>query len=171
VHCTVRYGETALVDFYHGFHQPGRMDRQELRLVFERGEVTLYEWVPTRGKIHAIADEKGTRDLCDLFPGARLDVTAGYAPKDRACQGRHRSLDVHQMVELSFGAGQNKTQLYGQLLRSMMADQVAWMRDHSHLRRVSEENGRSSLALAVAADRLAHGEAGAPGKAASGGET
>jgi predicted dehydrogenase len=165
VHCTLRYGETALVDFYHGFHQPGRMDRQELRLVFERGEVTLYEWIPTRGKIHAIADEKGTRDLCDLFPGARLDVTAGYAPRDRACAGRHKALDVYQMIDLSFGAGQNKTHLYGALLRSMMADQVAWMRDRSHPRRVSEANGRESLAVAVAADRLSHSDSrpSAPG--------
>jgi len=33
---TFRYGDAALVNFYHGFHQAGRMDRQELRLVFER---------------------------------------------------------------------------------------------------------------------------------------
>jgi predicted dehydrogenase len=39
VHCTVRYGPSMLVNFYHGFHQTGRMDRQELRLVFERGSV------------------------------------------------------------------------------------------------------------------------------------
>ena len=49
VQCTVRYGPTVLVNFYHGFHQTGRMDRQELRLVFERGDVTLYDWVPTTG--------------------------------------------------------------------------------------------------------------------------
>ena len=41
VACTVRYGPSAIVNFYHGFHQTGRMDRQELRLVFERGDVTL----------------------------------------------------------------------------------------------------------------------------------
>src|SRR5207237_1494374 len=46
VQCTLRYGSTVLVNFYHGFHQTGRMDRQELRLVFERGDVTLYDWVP-----------------------------------------------------------------------------------------------------------------------------
>jgi len=85
VHCTVRYGGAALVNFYHGFHQAGRMDRQELRLVFERGDVTLSDWVPTRARIHAVADERQTRDLCDLFPGARLDVAVSYAGKDRAC--------------------------------------------------------------------------------------
>src|SRR3954451_9256999 len=47
VHCTARYGDVALVNFYHGFHQTGRRDRQTLTLVFERGDITLYDWVPT----------------------------------------------------------------------------------------------------------------------------
>ena len=92
---------SALVNFYHGFHQAGRMDRQELRLVFERGDVTLFDWVPTRARIHALVDERQTRDLCDLFPGARLDVTASYGGKDRACRGRRqgdRRLPDHRAV-------------------------------------------------------------------------
>ena len=117
VHCTVRYAPDVLVNFYHGFHQAGRMDRQELRLVFERGEVTLFDWVPTRVRVHAIADEAQTRTLCDLFPGARLDVSASYSPKDRACQGRHKTLDVYQTIELSWGDGTNKSHRYGELLR------------------------------------------------------
>ena len=76
VHCTVSYKPDVLVNFYHGFHQTGRMDRQEMRLVFERGDVTLYDWVPTRVRIHALADEAQTRTLCQLFAGAarRLSV-------------------------------------------------------------------------------------------------
>src|SRR5262249_46799980 len=120
------------------------------------GDVTLYDWVPTHGRIHAIADEKGTRDLCDLFPGARLDVTTTYSPKDRVCMGRHKTLDVYQMIELSVGDGRVKMHIYGQLLRSIMADQVAWIRDHSHKRKIDERNGRDSLAIALEADRLAH---------------
>ena len=45
------------------------MDRQELRLVFERGDVTLYDWVPTRARIHAIADEAADARLVRLVPG------------------------------------------------------------------------------------------------------
>ena len=69
VQCTVRYGD-AHANFYHGFHQTGRMDRQELRLVFERGDLLLHGWVPTYARIHAIADEASTRGFCELFPGA-----------------------------------------------------------------------------------------------------
>lgn len=155
VQATVRYGETVLVNFYHGFHQPNRMDRQEFRLVFERGDVTLHEWVPTRVHIHAIADEADTRTLCELFPGARLDVTTTYSPKDRVCQGRHKQLDVYQMLELRYGDAQVKMHRYGELLRAFLGDQLAWIYDHSHVRQTTEENGRQSLALAEEATRLA----------------
>ena len=75
VNCTVRYAGDALVNFYHGFHQTGRMDRQELRLVFERGDITLYDWVPTHARIRAILDERGTR-------GA-LRTISGFPPRCR----------------------------------------------------------------------------------------
>ena len=156
VHTTVRYGGTTLVNFYHGFHQPGRMDRQELRLVFERGDVTLFDWVPTRVRIHAVLDERQTRTLCDVFPGARLDVSASYGGKDRACRGRGKEIDAYQIIELSFGDGQDKSRLYSGLLRSMMEDQAAWIRDRNHRRVMTEANGRDSLAMACTADALAH---------------
>ncbi|OJW05625.1 MAG: dehydrogenase [Planctomycetales bacterium 71-10] len=159
VQCAVRYKDDVLVNFYHGFHQPGRMDRQELRIVFERGDVTLYGWIPTVVKVHAIADEARTKALGDLFPGARLDCTVGYSPKDRKCDARHKGLDVYQMLELTWGEGVVKSHRYGELLRLMMTDQLAWIRDRSHVRKVTEANGRESLALACAADRLAQASA------------
>jgi predicted dehydrogenase len=155
VGCTVKYEVGGWVNFYHGFHQPSRMDRQELRLVFERGDITLHDWVPTRAHIHAVVDEKQTRELCEVFRDSRLDVLINYSPKDRACQGRGKTIDVYQIIELTTGAGTNKLQLYGTLLRSLMTDQSAWIRDRSHSRVTSEANGRDSLAMACKADELA----------------
>jgi predicted dehydrogenase len=156
VHCTVRYGDSALVNFYHGFHQAGRMDRQELRLVFERGELTLHDWVPTRARVRALVDERQARDLSDLFPGAKIDVEASFGGKDRQCRGRGRSIDASQVIEVSSGDGQSKSPLYCRLLRTMMEDQVAWIRDRHHRRVVTETNGRESLAFACEADAMAH---------------
>jgi len=156
VQCTVRYGDATLVNFYHGFHQAGRMDRQELRLVFERGELTLHDWVPTRARILAAVDERQTREICDLFPGAVIDVSASYSGKDRESRGRGKDIDVYQVIELTAGQGQAKSPLYGRLLRAMMEDQVAWIRDRNHRRVVTEANGRDSLVLACQADALAH---------------
>jgi predicted dehydrogenase len=156
VQCTLRYEGGHLVNFYHGFHQPHRLDRQELRLVFERGDVTLHGWVPTTARIHAIADEADTRRLCELFPNSRLDVSAGYGPEDRSCRGRHKDLDAYQLFEMTCGAGRQKMHRYGELLRLLIRDQVAWIRDQEHERVITEENGRRSLEVALEADRLAH---------------
>lgn len=155
VQATVRYASGPLVNFYHGFTQPGRLDRQELRLVFERGDVTLHEWIPTRYRIRAVADEAQTRRLVELFPGGRLDATEVYGGGQRACRGRFKDVDAYQRLELSGGDQQSKLHLYGDLLRAVMADQAAWVRDRSHRRRLTEQNGRDSVALAERADQLA----------------
>jgi predicted dehydrogenase len=155
VQCTVRYGQEVHINFYHGFTQSGRMDRQELRLIFERGDLQLHGWVPTYTRIHAIADESQTRTLCELFPGARLDVLAAYAPKDRKCAGHGHEYDVYQQFDLHWGEGRDKSRLYCELLRVFMTDQLAWIRDRSHVRKTTEQNGRDSVATACVADRLA----------------
>jgi predicted dehydrogenase len=159
VHATVRYPCGALVNFYHGFHQPGRLDRQELRLVFEHGDVTLHEWIPTRFRIHAAANEEQTRRLSELFPNGRLQATETYGGRQRQCRGRFKELDVYQLVELAGGDEQAKLHRYGDLLRALLEDQAPWIRDRGHRRRLTEQNGRDSVALAERADRLAHGSA------------
>ena len=155
VNCTVRYEVGAIVTFYHGFTQPNRMDRQEFRLLFERGDVRLEEWVPVRAHIHAVVDEKATRDLMALFPGAQLDITSTYGPKDRTARGRHKALDIYQMAEITYGVGDHKMHRYGELLRAMLRDQIRWIYDRNHERKLTHENGRESLAMAVEATRLA----------------
>lgn len=155
VQCSVRYRDGIVINFYHGFHQAARMDRQELRLVFERGDILLEEWIPTRFRVHAIADEAQTRELCEIFEKSRLDVTAVYGGSDRHCRGRGHEYDIYQMLELT-GGREPKMHRYGDLLRAMLADQIAWIEDRSHPRRITEQNGRDSLATAVEATRLAH---------------
>jgi predicted dehydrogenase len=112
VQCTVRYGNEVHINFYHGFQQTGRMDRQELRLIFERGDLLLHGWVPTYARIHAIGDESDTHALCELFHGARLDVLVPYGPKDRHCIGHGREYDVYQQFDLHWGEGREKSRMY-----------------------------------------------------------
>lgn len=155
VQATVQYPNGALVNFYHGFTQTGRMDRQELRLVFERGDITLYEWVPTRLVMRCVADEETTRELMDLFPGAQLNVTENIGGKDRHMHGRHKAFDAYQKIELKFGFGDEKQHLYGELLRLMFRDQTSAIQYPETHRVITEANGLTSLKTAVEADQLA----------------
>ncbi len=154
--CAVRYPDGVLVSFYHGFHQPNRMDRQQLRVVFERGDILLEGWIPTTVRIHAIADEADTRALCDIFPRATLDVTTNWSGSERHCRARHKELDVYQMIEMIQDADVEKTHRYGRLLRELVRDQLAYLKDGGHERRITERNGRRSLEVALQADHLAH---------------
>lgn len=159
VQATVEYGDDEtgrkLVNFYHGFTQTGRMDRQEMRLLFERGDITLYEWVPTRMVLRCVADEETTRALTDLFPGAQLNVTANVSGKDRPLRGRHKEFDAYQQIEIRFGFDDEKQHLYSELLRLMFRDQVSGIKYPETHRIVNEQNGLQSLETAIEADQLA----------------
>lgn len=155
VQCTVRYAGGPLVNFYHGFTQPSRLDRQEFRLLFEHGELTLEEWVPVRARIRAAVNEEQTRVLMDIFPGARLDVVKMYGGRDRVARGRFKELDIFQQIEIQSAPDCDKQRRYCELLRDLFTDQLAWIRDRTHVRKITEQNGRDSIALAEAANRLA----------------
>ncbi|GAB3546536.1 Gfo/Idh/MocA family protein [Spirosoma fluminis] len=159
VQATVEYGDEEtgrkLVNFYHGFTQTGRMDRQEMRLLFERGDITLFEWVPTRMIMRCVVDEETTRALLDLFPGAQLNVTENIGGSDRILRGRHKQFEAYQRIELRFGFGEEKQHLYSELLRLMFRDQVSAIKYPETHRIISELNGLQSLEVAAEADRLA----------------
>ena len=46
---------------------------------------------------------------------------------------------------------------YGELLRELMRDQIRWIYNRNHTRKLTEQNGRDSLAMAVEATILADG--------------
>ena len=153
VYCTARYGDVP-VTFYHGFTQAGRMDRQELRLLFERGDVTLREWIPTQAVVRTALDEAATRTLASIFPDARIDVEHLYAPSERTFHARHKTYDAYQRITLT-SAPAAKMTVYGDLLRAMLADQFAFIAEPSHPRVITEDNGRESLRMSVRATQLA----------------
>lgn len=156
VQCTVKYDDGVYVNFYHGFTQAGRMDRQEMRLLFEKGDVTLYEWVPDKVVINAIVNEENTKKLLDIFPESRLDITAVYSGKERTVRARGKQLDVYQQIKLSYGFENKKMHVYGDILRRMIKDQITWINDKTHKRVITGQNGYDSLMMAIDAADLAN---------------
>jgi predicted dehydrogenase len=74
VQATVLY-KTGPVNFYHGFDQLKVLDRQEMRLLFERGEITLFEWVPVKMTVHGLLDggaQPVTREYAN--PGGKQEL-------------------------------------------------------------------------------------------------
>ena len=155
--CTCRYGDGQLFHFEHGFHQPAVLDRTEIRLVFERGELRLADWVPTHGTIEALCDEEAAAVLAGRLFGGRLEVRRRFEGAERRMLGRFREFEAAALVEIEFGLGRPKLEVYGETVRDLAADQVAFIRDPAHERRLTEADCVASVVLACAADRLARG--------------
>jgi predicted dehydrogenase len=144
-----------LFHFEHGFHQPSRMDRQEMRLVFERGELRLFDWVPTHGELRALLDDAAVAATADLLPAASVHRVDRYEGDARHVRGRFRGFDASGLVEITFTVGKDKLGIYGDVVRDLAADQIAWIRDPAHRRRLTEAESVASVAMACAADRMA----------------
>jgi predicted dehydrogenase len=155
VHCTVRYGSALLANFYHGFHQSSRMESQEARIVCERGTIRLFEWVPTRIEIDLLANHADLDAVRSLVPHAEVEEFARYEGDERDILARHKTCPADGRFRIRGGAGMSKQELYGRVVRALLADQIRSVKDPQHRRLVSEENGLTSLEIAVEAGELA----------------
>jgi hypothetical protein len=144
-----------IVNLYHGFDQPKRMDRQELRLLFERGEVTLQEWVPIRATVTALITDDEEQNWQELFPGATIEEIERYSGDKRICYGNFREYVIDKKIRLEYGKDARKEDIYQYILREMITDQVKWINDRSHKRVITGLNGVISLKMAWEAENQA----------------
>ena len=93
VQCAVRYGDGVLASFYQGFHQCGKLDRQELRIICERGDIRLFGWIPTSMVVNAVASSDEREILEDLIPNADT-TTFEMLWDEHTITNRHRSHEV-----------------------------------------------------------------------------
>ena len=152
--CEVIYEGNAPVHFFHGFNQPKVLDRQQMRLQFERGDITLEEWVPNRLVLHAACTRAESERLRALFPAATMTMFEQWDEPQHA-RGRFRPIEYDRKIMLDTGAIQPKLEVYERLLRAMFDDQLHWLADRSHKRKIDAGNATQSLAVAVDADRMA----------------
>jgi predicted dehydrogenase len=155
VHAEVLYGDGASVGFYHGFHQPARMERQALRLIFERGRVVLHGWLAQKLDIHALLSETQAERVAGLLEGAEFSLVRRFRPNARPSISRRPGEDVDVEVRLKWSDGLDKQTAYGNALCALMRDILDAVRDPGHRPRVRAEDGRAALNLALRADRIA----------------
>ena len=152
--CEVAYPNNAPVHFFHAFNQPRVLDRQEMRLQFERGDITLHEWVPNRLVLQAVCTRAEAEELEKLFPSSDVTILAEWGTMQHAT-GRFKSIEYDRKIRLDTGEIQPKLAVYEALVRAMFDDQLDWLADRSHHRKIDDSNAVESLATAADADRLA----------------
>lgn len=139
VEALARYGDTA-AHFYHGFTHSSANEQTVVQLTFERGYVTLNEWVPTT--LELITPEPADA-ITPLLPG---------------------NLYIHTLEngQTLIGAALpgNKSDVYQRAIQAGMSELAqAASRDAGALR-VTGAMGLDSLRMAVEAEALAQGQPG-----------
>lgn len=153
VQSTVLYKE-GTVNFYHGFDQPDVLDRQEMRLQFERGEITLYEWVPVKMKLHGLVKNEKIKYLEELVGASSIVYYNQKKPGEQKVKGRAVEIVFDKEIMLDFGNVAEKQNRYQQLLVSMLTDQWNWIKDHNHKRVIDDSNAVESLKIAEQATEI-----------------
>jgi predicted dehydrogenase len=154
VQATVLYKE-GVVNFYHGFDQPGILDRQEMRLQFERGEITLYQWVPVMMKLHGLLGKKELEKLHEMLGNVSVVHHNERQPASQKVRGRFSEIIFDDHVTVEYGNVLEKQNRYQEMLAAMIADQWNWIRDRKHIRIIDSSNAVRSLEMAEQATRIA----------------
>jgi predicted dehydrogenase len=152
VQAVVNYSQ-GIVNFYHGFDQPKILDRQEMRLQFEKGDITLYEWIPVRMKLYGLVQTEQKKKLNALLglPSNKQDVP----DSNNSVRGRNKLIVYNELVSMEYGSNSNKEEQYRQMLADMLADQWSWIRNKKHIRIIDDYNAVESLRMAEAAQKIA----------------
>ncbi|MEO6219760.1 MAG: Gfo/Idh/MocA family oxidoreductase [Ginsengibacter sp.] len=151
VQATVSYHD-GIVNFYHGFDQPKVLDRQEMRLQFERGEITLYEWVPVKMKLHGLLQKNDLKKLSEL-PGNL--TTHHNSSEDKNVKGRFNEILYDDHATIEYQDTSAKQSRYQQLLTAMLEDQWNWIKNHDHVRVIDNNNAVESTRIAEQATQIA----------------
>jgi predicted dehydrogenase len=155
VMCTLRHDNGAVVSHYHGFDQPSLIDRTCHRLVCEMGDIRVDGWIPLAASIEALVDDRGGERLIECCPGADVEVLQTYTGQERQVTGRGKTRQVTKKIRMHFCPETDKQKIYSASACSLLADQIAYIRDPNHTRVVTETNGRDALAWAQKAVELA----------------
>jgi predicted dehydrogenase len=154
VQSTVNY-RAGPVNFYHGFDQPKILDRQEMRLQFERGDLSLFEWVPVKLRLHGLLQTEQIKKLKAMMPDCRITQNGTLPGANQKVRGRFQDLDFDRHVNFEHGNSADKQNRYQQLLIAMIKDQWNWIVDDSVVRVINDRNAIDSLRLAETARNTA----------------
>jgi predicted dehydrogenase len=154
VQATVLY-KGGVVNFYHGFDQPKILDRQEMRLEFERGDITLYGWIPGKIKLHGLFNNEDLTTLDKIIGPCSIVEHDNADQRNRKVTGRSLEITFDHYLTIECASDVGKQSLYQQMLKDMLTDQWRWIMNNDHERTIDDNNAVESLKMAEHAKKIA----------------
>lgn len=146
----VRYAGEAAATYHHAFTQPQRMEQTTVRLTCARGYLTLHGWIQLGLELDALVDDQGFEDIRRCL-GAEPEVVERYDGATGVGWAFGGPYRVSRRVRATVELPEAKGDVYAGLIRGGLEDLIRAIRDPGHTLQVTPEDGRASLAVAVAA--------------------
>jgi predicted dehydrogenase len=154
VTCLLKFKSGVVASHYHGFDQPGCLDRSTHKILFERGDINIRGWIPESVIVDTIVSNRQLEDLRNIFPDSTVTVVEEFDRTDVEMKGRGKSIRANKMIRLYYNSPLTKERLYAKGIESLVIDQIDYIKRKNHKRVITEKNGRDALALAVKASNL-----------------
>jgi predicted dehydrogenase len=155
VWCALRHQNGVLGHHYHGFDQPVRLDRADHRIVFERGELAVFGWIPMELRLRGIVNDEQEQRLRQICRECETVVVQRYENSEQYCRGRGNDYRVTVRIEMTQSLKQDKGLIYGEMIKSLLDDQLRLLEEPGHIPRLQIEDARQALATAVEATDIA----------------
>ncbi len=158
VQALVSYENGVEASFYHAFNRPGALEKQSAHFAFDKGHITLDGWIPTTLHLSAVVSDDELRTLKHILPVTVVD-DEDFPGEGLAVRGNGKTFHVQHRVHAREQLA-DPTPTYKRAVADALSDLVQAIRYTGHVRRVTGEDGATSLAVAVAA--RASAESGSP---------
>ena len=153
VMCTIRHDSGAVASHSHAFDQIGPMDRTDHRLVCELGDIRVDGWIPLTVGVDAAVNDASAEKLMALLPGC--EVISDDPVQADGMTSRGQARDATRRLKLFFEPNADKQRVYADSVIDLMADQVAFIANPDHPRRITEHNGLAAVVQACRSVELA----------------
>lgn len=153
VFAAVKFEDDVVGTYWHSFTRPMALETTTFHMAFDLAEFHISGWIPLSATFFGWTNDRGVEALRKYLPGLKMEVEELKAFDTSASELTYRvSASVKGTTEIE----QPKLEVYGSLLRAMMSDVVAAIKDPSHKLRVTLEDGINAVAIAETATESAH---------------
>ena len=102
----------------------------------------------------ALCTAPGLQALQFIYPNATIEIIDEFKTPEVSL-GRFNEIQYQYKLKLDTGHTVQKQHLYQQLVREMFIDQLCWINDRTHIRKINADNAVNSLQMAEDSERIA----------------
>ncbi len=153
VFAAVKYENDVVGTYWHSFSRPNDLETTTFHFAFDLGEIDMIGWIPLELNIWGWASRQGWEKLQKMDVEADIPLSPIKPMKTVSSEYEY---DVEEEIDAVLALEEEKSDVYSECLRLIMADLVKKIDNPSHKMIVTLEDGLEAVRTAEQATKAAH---------------